>query len=185
MENGLMLTKFQVAESQLLTAIRLYFEDGDPVSVHTLISAANEILDILCKHNGLGEGAVSFGIKDVENVKVKKKILDAVNRSKNFFKHSTKNPDEVIEFKSRLNDYVIADTTILYKKFLKSKKVDLPREVVIYDIYFGLCNEDMFENGVFIKGIDVTDVREMVKSEKITKKELFNKLMGVELPKIN
>src|SRR5438552_18089527 len=37
------LTKVGVAQSQLKTAIRLWFNDGDAVSIHTLACAAYEI----------------------------------------------------------------------------------------------------------------------------------------------
>jgi hypothetical protein len=43
------ITKLDAAKRQLATAIRLYFEDRDPVSVHTLVMAAGEIIDRLCE----------------------------------------------------------------------------------------------------------------------------------------
>lgn len=47
------LTFLLVARSQLLTALKLFFEDADPVSVHTLAGAAQEILESLCREAGV------------------------------------------------------------------------------------------------------------------------------------
>ena len=43
------LTKLDAAKRQLRTAIRLWFEDGDPVSVHALAYAAYEIAHVVSK----------------------------------------------------------------------------------------------------------------------------------------
>jgi hypothetical protein len=39
------ISKIDAAKSRLMPAIELYFEDRDPVSVHTLAMAAAEIID--------------------------------------------------------------------------------------------------------------------------------------------
>ena len=43
------VTKLQAAQSHVETAIKLFFEDGDPVSIHTLLFAAVEIIHGLHK----------------------------------------------------------------------------------------------------------------------------------------
>ena len=43
------LTKLDVARRQLVVAIRLFFDDQDAISVHTLAANAWEIVDLLCK----------------------------------------------------------------------------------------------------------------------------------------
>jgi len=53
MEEKSKLSKLNVAKRQLETAIKLYFNDNDPVSIHTLACAAREILsDLNEKYNG-------------------------------------------------------------------------------------------------------------------------------------
>ena len=49
------VSKFDAARRQLETAIRLYFFQGDPISIHTLASAAAQILHDLSRHRGGGE----------------------------------------------------------------------------------------------------------------------------------
>jgi hypothetical protein len=51
------ITKLEAARRQLVTAIRIYFADGDPISTHTLAAAAFEILDDLDNH-GADSGTI-------------------------------------------------------------------------------------------------------------------------------
>jgi hypothetical protein len=81
------------AKSQLGTAIQLYFEDRDPISVHTLVSAAGELINRACAARGLmtfradllNRGAI---------VGKRKEISDALNQARNFFKHAE--PDAIL-----------------------------------------------------------------------------------------
>ena len=45
----MVVSSLVVARSQLLTAIDLFFNDRDPISVHALAGNAREILESLCK----------------------------------------------------------------------------------------------------------------------------------------
>ena len=89
------LTKQDVARSQLLTALNLFFDDGDPVSVYTLASNAWEIIDSLCVSNEIGSisnetrGHISFD-KDL-----KKDYINGPYR--NFFKHADRDPEGILE----------------------------------------------------------------------------------------
>lgn len=47
------VSKLDAAKRQLGTAIRLYFSDGDPVSIHTLTAAAYNILRDVTKQKGV------------------------------------------------------------------------------------------------------------------------------------
>jgi hypothetical protein len=47
------VSKLDAAKRQLETAIRLYFSDGDPVSIHTLTAAAYNILRDVTKQKGV------------------------------------------------------------------------------------------------------------------------------------
>ncbi len=47
------ITKLDDARRQIKTAIRLFFADGDPVSIHTLATASHEIMHTLYRRKGL------------------------------------------------------------------------------------------------------------------------------------
>jgi len=47
------INKLDAAKRQLRAAIRLWFDDGDPVAIHTLAHASHEIIHSLFKKKGL------------------------------------------------------------------------------------------------------------------------------------
>jgi len=101
------ITKLDAARRQLETAITLWFHDADPVSVHTLVMAAHEILRALNKKRGgqpmLGDPSpyVRPGFE--------KRVADMFVRSSNFFKHGAKDPLATHYFAPESNQYMIFD----------------------------------------------------------------------------
>jgi hypothetical protein len=89
------LTKIDVAEAQILAAVRLFFEDGHPVPVYTLANAACEIV-------------ATIGEKiDVETVQQElatsrgiglKEMLRPLGTAANFFKHADRDADATLDF---------------------------------------------------------------------------------------
>lgn len=88
------LTKTDVARRQLVTAIRLFFQNDDPVSIYSLAANAWEVIDVLCNRARVASlsnetrGHVPSG-KDLKN--------DYVNSPyRNFFKHADRDPDALL-----------------------------------------------------------------------------------------
>src|SRR5262245_50173264 len=89
------ISKIDAAKSQLATAIELYFEDRDPISVHTLAMAASEIIDRLCEGKGLQSMRAHFMAQIMPARR--KEVADALNKAVNFFKHaSSSKPNQVL-----------------------------------------------------------------------------------------
>jgi hypothetical protein len=111
------LTKADAARRQLQTAIRLFFMEGDLVSVHTLASAAQEVLRDLLKAKGLP----SPSIKDIDLIPEDKKKLwfQAVNHEQNFFKHADRDPDGILVYNPDLTPYVLYDASLLFSTLNK------------------------------------------------------------------
>ena len=74
-----------VARSQLLTAIDLFFNDRDPISVHALAGNTREILESLCRLAAV-EPITELFLRDQPH-KPKKDIYAALNLYGNCFKH--------------------------------------------------------------------------------------------------
>jgi hypothetical protein len=90
------VSKMEVARRQLATAIRLWFEDADPVSIHTLAAAAYEIIHVVSRtrkrtHDLLFDSAL---IKD----EYRAQWNNAIKKPANFFKHANKDANETLEF---------------------------------------------------------------------------------------
>ncbi len=90
--NRISVTKLDVVSRQIETAIKLWFDDADPVSIHTLAMAAHAILRVINKsRNGLPMfGDPSPSIRKEYSELVRK----LYNQSSNFFKHSSSDADE-------------------------------------------------------------------------------------------
>lgn len=90
------VTKLDSARRQLITAIRLFFDGGDAVSVYSLASNAWEIIDVLCT-NAVVE---SFSKQVRGNMPFGHTLKYYINEPcRNFFKHADQdpNPDNSIE----------------------------------------------------------------------------------------
>jgi hypothetical protein len=101
------VSRLDAATRQLATAIRLYFEDDDPVSVHTLAKAAGEIIDRLCELNRTP--AMRADMLEMIVPDKRRYVADKLNEAANAFKHaSSKKPDKTpIEFSDDQNFFAI------------------------------------------------------------------------------
>jgi hypothetical protein len=88
----MVLSPLVVARSQLLTAIDLFFNDSDPVSVHALAGNAREILESVCKLAAV-EPITELLLRGHSN-KPKKDIYAALNPYRNCFRHVGKTWEE-------------------------------------------------------------------------------------------
>jgi hypothetical protein len=91
------LGKFDVARGQLRTAIGLWFEDGDPASIHTLAYASYEIIHRISKKKNPQRETLLFDSKVIDD-KYRKTFVTALKDIANFFKHANKDPEGVLTF---------------------------------------------------------------------------------------
>lgn len=105
-ETIIKVTKLDAARRQLRTALELWFADGDPISIHSLVGSSYQVLHDL---NRKAKGPPLL----FDSPAVKKEFSpDAVRRLKehmNFFKHADLRkikgaPSMAIDFDPRLND---------------------------------------------------------------------------------
>src|ERR1035437_242599 len=126
------VSKFDAARRQLETAIRLYFSQGDPVSIHTLASAAAQILQDLSKHRGgdpmLFREAFVQHFRPEQQPEVKKTLAAA----ENFFKHAHRDPETVLRFRIGQTELVLLEAGEAYHR-LTSERVPL---LVVYWVWF-------------------------------------------------
>jgi len=129
----LQLTKLDCAKRQLQTAIALYFHFGEPVSIHTLASAAYALLQNLNSSRG-GEPM----IKDVKLIKeeFRGEVRKKMNEYQNFFKHADKDPTGSIEFNPLVTECFIFESAIKYFQLTNEKITNLH----IFTLWFSLWN---------------------------------------------
>jgi hypothetical protein len=93
-----------VAKRQLRTATLLWFMDEDPVSIHTIISAAHEITHTLFRKKGLRGLLFDMPLPKEE---FRAEVAKALKAAANFFKHAQKDLDASIEFNPGMNRVLI------------------------------------------------------------------------------
>jgi hypothetical protein len=96
------LTKFEVASRQLQTAVRLFFLNEDPISIHTLACASREIFERSAKE--LDKKRAIDGLSQIYPSLRNPAIFSVLNKKRNFFKHVINSPFETIEFDDTENE---------------------------------------------------------------------------------
>ena len=104
------VSKQDAAIRQLRTAIWLFFEDEDMLSVQTLVAAAHGILSCLVK---LKKGRSFLKDNDLiwpEYMTEWKRIL---NVAPNFLKHADRDPNESLQFRPEMVQFWILDCVFM------------------------------------------------------------------------
>lgn len=133
------LSKIDIAKRQLETAITLYFQRADPVSIHTLAAAAYDVLHDVCKSRG-GKSI----IKNTEMIRKGKNraYLKEVNEAQNFFKHADRDPDDLHEFKPGQTAFFIWEACQMYRRLT----TEMPKLFFIFDMWFTVNHTHLVTN---------------------------------------
>jgi hypothetical protein len=106
------LDRIQIARRQLGTALSLFLDDADPVSVHTLACAGREISEHLTRKAG-EEPFIAHMMTTFPDLDTKE-IRRLSNQYCNAFKHATshkgveRSDEELLErFSDRVNDHTL------------------------------------------------------------------------------
>lgn len=129
MNQSLTLTKKEVAERQLNTAIHLFFQNADTVSIHTLAGATYEILEVLTR------GKRKFDImQNASCIRPEKKeeFLKIFKKAQTFFKHAKRDPSVNIKFTAFQTEIMLFDCVQMYMCLTGQKTA----EVHVYNIWF-------------------------------------------------
>jgi len=104
----LTITKAIAAQRQLETAISLWFNSGDPVSIHTLAVAALDCLHAIGTQQG-NPSAVATWI-DAQPRSKKERI----KKAQNFFKHGFRDVDKQINYDPTHGETLLSDAAVTY-----------------------------------------------------------------------
>ncbi len=138
----LQISKLDAAKRQLETAVRLYFSEADPVSIHTLTRAVHKVLSDINRSVGGSPMVTDWVLRSVlpEKVDEARRRLSAAG---NFFKHANRDASNILLFDPAQTEILLFDACAKYK--------DLTGEVVpvlaVYWAWFWLG-----------PGADLTDV---------------------------
>jgi hypothetical protein len=133
----LKISKLDAARRQIETAVVLYFNERDPVSIHTLTAAAYNVL------LSLGDGEVPMMKNSLKNHVKEGKIKNAIaliNKAENFFKHADRDPDDILDFDPKYTEFLLWECCSAYRKLTN----DNPDKMISYNIWFKANNHDLF-----------------------------------------
>lgn len=133
------VTKFHAATRQLDCAITLYFQDGDPVPVHTLACAAHQVVHDINRHRN-GPELLFDSLKQKERKNHISKAL--LHKQYNFFKHADSDPcpNCGIRFNPKLSEIFIL-SAIQGISFITDS---INKKQSAFVVYLQLHNEILF-----------------------------------------
>lgn len=161
---GMVLTKFDAAERQLTQAIRLFFDGGDPISVHTLAEAATQVLyDIKDQFGGTSI------FRDSERIKPdrKREWFTSLYESRNFFKHADRDATGTHEFKEEFNHFSLMDAVNMY---VAAKSAWTP-ESLLFILWFSITYPDLLINDTTFAG-KISGYREVAPPDDASRRAL-------------
>jgi hypothetical protein len=98
------LTKIDIAEALIRSAVRLFFQNEHPVPIYQLASSAREILTTVGEK--VGVETLLHAIAKKRDVPVKA-LIDEAHKFAGRFKHADRNPTEKIKFTETEIDWVL------------------------------------------------------------------------------
>jgi hypothetical protein len=104
----IVISKLDSAMRQVDEAIYLFFGKRDVVAIHTLASAAYQVVTDICKHRGIARELEDSTI--LEEFGVKKELLAAVRKPQNFFKHADKDHEGTVQLNPMLSVCIMMST---------------------------------------------------------------------------
>lgn len=127
------VSKLEAAQRILREAIRLFFEQRDPIAIHTLAAASQQVLRDLAKKLLAGSVGVLHDHPSLRQDQ-REDWIRLLNEPRNFFKHADKDGGRTIEFDGVLNELLLIDAVCILARLSKSPQV----ESSIYAAWFEL-----------------------------------------------
>jgi hypothetical protein len=125
------LSKTDIARRQLVTAIRLFFDDSDPVSIYTLAANAWEVIDVLCSNSDTD----SISNQSRSHIPIDEDLKrDYINSPyRNFFKHADRDVGATLDgFDDQKCDSIIY---LAAEDYMRFKKVS-PLEFQAFQLWY-------------------------------------------------
>lgn len=144
------ISKIEAARRQIDTAIKLFFNDQDKISIHTLSCAAHGILNDVGKKIIYIESLHEAVIKCIKPEK-KKEILKKINEARNFFKHADKEGiEKILDYKPEVSDFWLIDCLSIYEQLTG----EITDNMKIFLVWFNITHKDLLTEIKQIKAIE-------------------------------
>ncbi len=125
------IDKIEAARRQIKTAVRLFFQETEPVAVHTLVASAHQILiDIGLKRGIYGALKSAKLLQSAEG----QEYLKSINFAFNYMKHADRDDDMKLNIEplQRFTSDVLLDAVVLLQRI----SGDIPVEARVFWTWF-------------------------------------------------
>lgn len=109
------IKKLDAAKRQLEQAVHLFFNGGDPVSIHTLAWAAYDIIYHVNKHRGGMPMLVKDQLSGFVPPEKRPEFLRNLGAHRNFFKHANIDPEAELDFDPSITDMILFEACDKYR----------------------------------------------------------------------
>ncbi len=106
------IEKLEAARRNLAAAVRLFFERGDPIAIHTLAAAAQGVIRDVARGRGLAYTSILHDHPDIP-AESQKEWIKILNASRNFFKHADADLNGTLEFDESANEILLLDACLV------------------------------------------------------------------------
>jgi len=161
--NKIQITKLDAVRRQLETAITLWFHDADPVSIHTLVAAAYQVIYDLNAHRA---GSPMMFDDSCIRPEKRKYFKDLMSEYENFFKHADRDPIDTILFPPEVTCCYIIDATRKYRELANEQRPLFK----LFATYLSFQKPDIFKED-YIKQLQETTQGRL---NDISKLQFFN-----------
>jgi hypothetical protein len=134
------ISKLKAVRRQVETAIRIYFVNGDPVSVHALAAASLQILVDLDK-KGPQTGTFWDLLKTQVKPEYVSEIINLFTEAENFLKHADRDSDKILEFPLAMPELFLWECVAKYPELTG----ETPLLMRAYRIWFTIHHSDILK----------------------------------------
>ncbi|MEK6589473.1 MAG: hypothetical protein AABZ11_02235 [Nitrospinota bacterium] len=136
-----LVSKLDAAKRQLRLAIRMFFEGRDTISIHTLATAAHQILfDLMKAHKPSALNSIVIN-PESPLIREEKRAFWAkrIRSAQNFFKHADRDPNIVHKFYHEVTRFYIFEATMIFRQLSTEPVI----EVIVFQTWFFLKYPDL------------------------------------------
>jgi hypothetical protein len=175
------VNKIDVAKRQVEASIRLHFSGEDPIVVHTIASAAHQILRDISGHRETSEWH-----KDLTQLirpDMKKEFWANINKSYNFLKHADKDPDETLELEENINDHTIISCCGYFITLGYAASSEMLGFVRWYEIMYPQILDGNSRSGSIISTIEFDNSAQYTREDKLNYGwQLIHLIKNINIP---
>ena len=134
------ISKTDAARRQILSAIRLYFENGDIPPIHTLAAAAFNVTTDLCASHPGAPDCLGAWVDELVRPAAKEMFLRKFNETANFLKHADRDPKAVHEFSPKETENLLFLAVCQYRQLTG----DWSPEIRLFWTWYTMQHPDVF-----------------------------------------